>query len=156
MSAETFDRKQTNWIGLWYHPEYNGYSSPSINLKVLKDFKGSVRLYLRKNKLFEKGSNKPNYVISIKDSTSPTFDLDVYDDKFYENHDNIVDVLLSLDFDTFVYVMNKVSEKCEDAYIYCSGEEMFTRQECEKIKDGACMDGHHGYYPGDLLIEDYL
>lgn len=157
MSVETFDRKQTNWIGLWYHPEYNGYSSAALNLSVLKEFKGCARLYLRKNKFYKKGENKPNYVLSIKDANSPTFDVDIYDDRFYESKDNIIDVLAELDHDTFVFIMDEVAERRkDDEYIYVSQGEMYSRQECERIKDGACMDGHHGYYPGDLLIEDYL
>ena len=35
-------------------------------------------------------------------------------------------------------------------------EEMYTREQVEEVKHGACIDGQNGYYPGDLLIEDYI
>ena len=59
MALDTFDRKQTKWEGLWWHPEYGGFSSASINLSKLKQFKGNVRLYVRKNKFFNGGEEKP-------------------------------------------------------------------------------------------------
>ena len=59
---ETFDNKQTKWEGLWWHGEYNGFSSATIDLSALKQFKGKVRLYVRKNKFYENGKNRrPNY-----------------------------------------------------------------------------------------------
>lgn len=71
---EPFDAKQTNWEGLWWHPEYCGFSSACINLSKLKQFKGNVRLYVRKNKYFNGGENgQPNYRFCIKDSKSDVF-----------------------------------------------------------------------------------
>jgi len=80
--CEVFDSKQTNWIGLWYHPEYNGYSSSAFSMAALKAFKGPVRVYMRKNKLYEQGSNRPNYCFCIKDADSETFqEVEVTDEK---------------------------------------------------------------------------
>ena len=71
---EAFDRKQTNWGGLWFHSEYNGFSSEAINLAELRKFKGKVRLYVRKNKFFNNGENgRPNYCFCLKDADSETF-----------------------------------------------------------------------------------
>lgn len=71
---EPFDAKQTNWEGLWWHPEYCGFSSASINLSKLKQFKGNVRLYVRKNKYFNGGENgQPNYRFCIKDAKADVF-----------------------------------------------------------------------------------
>lgn len=80
---ETFEGKQTKWEGIWWHPEYNGFSSAAINLSKLKQFKGYVRLYVRKNKYYCGGTNnRPNYMFCIKDSNSPTFhDIDIKDDE---------------------------------------------------------------------------
>lgn len=65
---------QTNWAGLWYHPEYNGFSSGCIDLSALRKFKGQVRLYVRKNKYYNDGENsRPNYCFCLKDASSPTF-----------------------------------------------------------------------------------
>ncbi len=32
----------------------------------------------------------------------------------------------------------------------------YTTEDVKKCIDGACMDGKRGYYPGDLLISDYV
>lgn len=66
---ESFDAKRTSWEGLWWHNKTNYFSSAAINLKALKDFKGSVRLFVRKNSSYENGKNgRPNYVFSICDA----------------------------------------------------------------------------------------
>lgn len=35
-------------------------------------------------------------------------------------------------------------------------QRLYTHEQVEDVKYGACMDGHSGYYPKDLLIEDYI
>jgi len=81
---KAFDKKCTNWQGLWWHPEYNGFSSANINLAQLKEFKGNVKLYVRKNKYFNNGENgRPNYCFCFKDADSETFqELEVMDDDY--------------------------------------------------------------------------
>lgn len=80
---ETTDGKTTNWCGLWWHPEYNGFSSAPINLAQLKNFKGTVRLYVRKNKFFNNGENgRPNYTFCLKDANAEMFtDIKFADDR---------------------------------------------------------------------------
>lgn len=77
---ETFDKKTTSHIGLWWDHQRNNFKSQVINLAALKAFKGTVRIVMIKNKFFEKGSNKPNYIAYITDSESakPSY-LDVVD-----------------------------------------------------------------------------
>ena len=88
------DGKTTNWLGLWWNPEYNGFSSAVFSIGDLRKFKGNVRLYVRKNKYFNGGENgRPNYCFCIKDAKSDnprTLEVDeVYDD---DTHiDRIVD-----------------------------------------------------------------
>lgn len=66
---ETFEGKQTQWTGLWWHPENNIYTSATINLSTLRKFKGTVRLYVRKNPGFKGGMNgRPNYLFCLKDA----------------------------------------------------------------------------------------
>ena len=83
---ETFDRKQTNWEGLWWHKEYNGFSSSVLNLSELRKFKGKVRLYVRKNKFYNNGENgRPNYHFCLKDADSEIFKtLEVEEDEEHE------------------------------------------------------------------------
>lgn len=35
-------------------------------------------------------------------------------------------------------------------------ERLYTREEVERVKYGACMDGQRGFDPGDILIEDFV
>ena len=46
-------------------------------------------------------------------------------------------------------------ETLEEA-IKNSDEVYYTYAEVEEVKYGACMDGQRGYYPGDLLVSDYV
>ncbi len=73
---EPIDGKQTKWDGLWWHPEYNGFSSGVISLADIRKFKGNVRLYVRKNKFYNKGeNNRPNYMFCLKASDSAVYHL---------------------------------------------------------------------------------
>lgn len=77
---ELISNKRTSWEGLWWHPESGYFSSAAINLADLRKFKGIVRLYVRKNRAFEKGTNRPNYVFSIMDANSESaYDLEIED-----------------------------------------------------------------------------
>lgn len=73
---EPIEGKQTKWEGLWWHPEFSGFSSGSISLADLRKFKGNVRLYVRKNKFYNNGENgRPNYCFCLKDSNANVFHL---------------------------------------------------------------------------------
>lgn len=80
---EPFEGKTTSWCGLWWHPEYCGFSSEAISLADIKKFKGKVRLYVRKNKFYNKGENgRPNYCFCLKDANAEVFHLlEVKNDK---------------------------------------------------------------------------
>jgi hypothetical protein len=70
---ETFDKKRTQWEGLWWHPECNAFYSKTFSLASIKKFKGTVRLFVRKNRYFNNGENgRPNYQFSIQDSKGAT------------------------------------------------------------------------------------
>ena len=78
---EVITGKQTEWGGLWWHPENNSFSSAAISLKQLRQFKGNVRLVLKKNHFFNGGvNNRPNYVFQLRDAASiNAHELDVED-----------------------------------------------------------------------------
>ena len=68
-NLEVFDQKRTKWEGLWYHNDTHYYSSAAINLSQLKKFKGTVRIFARKNRWYNDGENgRPNMVFTICDS----------------------------------------------------------------------------------------
>jgi hypothetical protein len=131
---KTFDGKQTEWEGLWWHPEYNGYSSALISFSSLREFKGAVRLYVRKNKFFNAGENgRPNYCFCFKAKDADVFDqLKVIDEKAcpYKDGDN---------------------------YYTEDGERLYTREETRKIINGTVKDVEYGFRdPYDILPEDFV
>lgn len=123
---EPFDSKQTKWLGLWWHPEYNGFSSSALNLSVLKQFKGTVRLYVRKNRYFNKGENgRPNYVFCIKDAKSDE-----------------------------PYTMEIETEEENDVQTDKNGNRLYTEDEVYQVIHG--MENYYGLSYGNNLIEDYI
>lgn len=65
MTKVDFANARTEWQGLWYHPEYHNYSSAFLNLKALKDFKGTCQVRMFKNRQKRKGDNRPTYLFTI-------------------------------------------------------------------------------------------
>lgn len=124
---EVFDNRQTNWEGLWWHSEYNGFSSACIDLSALKRFKGKVRLYVRKNKLFNRGENgRPNYHFCLKDANAEVF--------------HILEV-----------------EEDDDTPRDKDGNRLYTEEEVRKIINGVMRDTQYGFSdPYDLLPSDYV
>lgn len=70
---EPYENKKTSWMGLWYQPGRTYYTSASFSLADLRKFKGNIRFVLRKNKYFEKGTNRPNYVFMLVDASNEKY-----------------------------------------------------------------------------------
>lgn len=135
---EVIDGKQTPWTGLWWHPEYSGFSSASISLAELRKFKGNVRLYVRKNKFYNGGkNNEPNYCFCLKDAKAKVFHL--------------------------LTVEEDPEEAKEDSPYYeggCyydeRGNRLYTYDEVQYAINRAAEDGRAGYGWGDNIVSDYL
>ena len=127
---DVFENMQTDWIGLWWNPENQYFSSESISLAALKKFKGAVRLYVKKNKFYKDGSGRPNYRFVIRDAKSEPKELSIYED-------------------------NNVYED-DDVYYTKNGERLYTAEEVQFCINRAAEDGARGYGYGDNLISDYL
>lgn len=124
---EPFEKKQTKWEGLWWHPEYNGFSSAAISLAELRKFKGNVRLYVRKNKFYNGGENgRPNYLFSLKDANAKVFHLLEIED----------------------------SDEDDDVYRDNDGNRLYTEEEVWQVIHG--MEIEHGLSYGNNLISDYV
>lgn len=65
-----FDKKTTGSIGLWWDPNSQYFTSGSIDLSVLKAFKGNVKIIVKKNRYYSKESNRPNRLAFIVDCKS--------------------------------------------------------------------------------------
>lgn len=136
---EVIEGKQTNWGGLWWHPECQYFSSQALSLAELRKFKGHVRLYVKKNRIFNGGENKrPNYVFSFRDAKTDTGkELAVFD----------------IDED-------KDSRRpyCEAGIYYTeTGDRLYTWYEACSIIEGAFYDAKDGITdPSGLTPEDYV
>lgn len=139
-NLEVIDNKQTSWEGLWLHPESGYFSSAAISLAQLKKFKGSVRLYVKKNRFYNNGENgRPNYVFFLRDSKSEIVrELEVED---IEDDD---------DFERY-YTEEELQAAIEEAT-----EGMYTYSQVQYAIDCAARDGARGYGPGDNIVSDYL
>ena len=120
------DGKQTTWQGLWWHPEYNGFSSTVLSLADIRKFKGNVRLYVRKNKFFDGGKNgKPNYNFCLKDANANIFqEWEVIEDEDTSQDEN--------------------------------NERLYTEDEVKYIINCAFVDFQRGFDSYDLLPSDYV
>lgn len=131
---QSFDGRQTNWEGLWWHPEYCGYSSKAFNLSELKKFKGTVRIYARKNKFYNNGENgRPNMSFCLKDSKSDAFtELSIKPEDEY-------------------------AKMGEDGHFYTKdGNRLYSHEEVQYAINRAAEDGARGYGWGDNTVSDYL
>lgn len=141
---EPIDGKSTKWAGLWWHPEYNGFCSQTISLADLRKFKGAVRLYVRKNKFFNKGENsRPNYCFCLRAWDSHPFgSVNEKSEKELEIDDDFEDNSFYQD---------------EDGHYFADGERLFTRDEVRKIINGTVADVEYGIHdPYDILPEDFV
>ena len=129
--CQNFDKKTTSSIGVWYDKVAHNFKSAVIDLSALKDFKGTVRVVLIKNKFYEKDSNKPNYVMYITDSKSSN-------PRVIEILDYDVDNIDSVDLDD------------DDDEI-----EVYTREQVRKIINGTASDIRYGLDEYDILPEDF-
>lgn len=126
---ETFDNRQTSWQGLWWHPEYNSFSSAAIDLSQIRKFKGTVRLYVKKNKFYNGGENgRPNYHFCMKDAKS--------------------------DNPKMVEVESQPIAQSETPYIEEESENLYTEDQVNSIIRG--MESYYGLPYGENLISDFI
>ena len=139
MALQTFDKKTTGWCGLWYHEETRAYSSARMNLSVLKSFKGNVQIYMKKNKFYQKNTNRPNFVFTICDSNSPRFaqDVEVIDDDW--------------DYEEWLKLYNR-----NGIFVDEDGDRFYSKKEVEQMLDEIRFDIQNGKRPEDFYIEDYM
>ncbi len=84
-NAEIEDNRSTKWAGLFWHPEYQYFSSDLIPASILKKLRGNVRLIVKKNKYYCQGKkNIPNYNFTIKEMGSSPAEEE-HDIEWYKN-----------------------------------------------------------------------
>lgn len=132
------DGKSTSWEGLWWHPENCAFSSAAIDLSDLRKFKGKVRLYVKKNKFYNRGENgRPNYIFCLRDARSDTFSAMVV----REGEDG----------------GRPAAHIDDDGHWHTDdGERLYTRSEVQHAVNCAAEDGAGGYGWGENLVSDYL
>lgn len=115
--CEPFDQKRTKWQGLWYHPESHSFSSTTLSLADIKKFKGNIRLIVKKNKFYEQGSSKPNYVFMLVDSDNVKFSpWEVEDEEKVYTEEEVTSIIKGVISDCesgngdAYYCMNRIGE----------------------------------------------
>ena len=86
---EPIEKKTTPWIGLWWDARKTTMSSPVLNLADLRKFKGTVRIWIMKNRFKTKDTaNRPDYVFRITDAKSDNpYDVEVKDLEEHEEYE---------------------------------------------------------------------
>jgi len=72
----TFDKKQTNWEGLWYQKNGQYFQSAVIDLSKLKDFKTRLISDVVTGKIDVRGIEIPEYEYVDEEAGSDTEDAD--------------------------------------------------------------------------------
>lgn len=128
-NLEPFEKHKTNWLGLWYHKENYLYMSTALNLADLRKFKGNIRLVVRKNRYYEKDTNRPNMIFCITDANS-------------ENPSR--------------FEVIETGEMIDTQYRTSEGERLYTRDEVLDCINGAIIDARNGFGIGDVSPDDYV
>ena len=156
MAKISFQGKKTEWQGLWYHPEFHSYTSAILNLKALKDFKGTCQIRMFKNQQRRKGDNRPTYLFTICDREAyedaqiaevevQDIDLEVGD---IEENDWINDQFRKL------IKEGAFDEEIEEAGFYSREEVRTILRDC--INDVMRLREYGICDPYDILPEDYF
>ena len=135
---QDFVQKQTQWEGLWYHPELHKFTSAAFNLAALREFKGAVRLVVCKNRYYNNGENgRPNYSFTIRDCKADNArDLEVTD----------------IETGRYAYFDDE-----DEVYRDEDGARLYTGEEVRKIINGTHADARYGICdPYDILPEDFV
>lgn len=115
--------------GLWYQPEYHRYASETLDVSGLRDFKGSVKIIMHKNKFKRRDDNRPSYTFRIAGCNSEAakgIELDEdcarIDSRTWIPVDEAVRIARELaymienGYDAFnVYTENDFLDRCESA-----------------------------------------
>lgn len=134
--------KRSKWFGLWNNSDKHYMVSQPINIESLKDFieSDNFRLIVKKNKYYEKESNRPYYNFAIgncygsanKEITSKDMQYDDLDDKLNEMSE----------YEIRNYILEKYDIK------------LYTYDEIKKVMHEANYDGEQGFT--DIILEDYI
>ena len=133
MTLKVIENQRTDWGGLWYNAGNHSYSSEAINLAELRKFKGTVRIYMKKNRYYDKELNRPNYVFTIASVKSDRFtDLSVVDD----------------DYGHYLYVSDETLGEGVDL-----DDEYVRLEDAIDVAQGLIDDCAFGYSTDDLCVE---
>ena len=138
---ESFNKYATDWLGLWWHPEYQSFSSACVNVSSLNDFKGKFRVIAKKNPFYNGGQNsRPNYLFKLVGSqVDPSVDLNIYHSE-YDGDDEGSSITCDED----------------DTYYTKDGDRLYTRDEVRVIMAGTARDIQYGLDIYDVLPEDFV
>ena len=134
--------KRSKWFGLWNNSEKHYMVSQPIKINDLKQFTESddFRLILKKNKYYEKGTNRPYYNFAIGNCYESADNSITSKDMQY---DDIEDSLDEMD----EYEIRDYIEQKYDIRLYTYSE----------LRDAI----HEANYDGtqhitDIMVEDYI
>lgn len=134
--------KRSKWYGLWNNSEKHFMVSQPINIDSLKDFteSDSFRLIVKKNKYYEKGSNRPYYNFAIGNCYESASNEITSKDMQYDNLDDELSEMS--EYEIRNYILEKYDIK------------LFTYEEVREVMHEANYDGTQ--HITDIILEDYI
>lgn len=134
--------KRSKWYGLWNNSEKHFMVSQPINIDSLKDFteSDSFRLIIKKNKYYEKDSNRPYYNFAIGNCYESASNEITSKDMQYDDLDNELSEMS--EYEIRDYILEKYDIK------------LFTYEEVREVMHEANYDGTQ--HITDIILEDYI
>lgn len=134
--------KRSKWYGLWNNSEKHFMVSQPISIDSLKDFteSDSFRLIIKKNKYYEKDSNRPYYNFAIGNCYESASNEITSKDMQYDDLDNELSEMS--EYEIRDYILEKYDIK------------LFTYEEVRKVMHEANYDGTQ--HITDIILEDYI
>lgn len=134
--------KRSKWFGLWNNDEKHYMVSQPIKIDDLKDFTESdnFRLILKKNKYYEKNTNRPYYNFAIGNCYASANNQITSKDMQYDDLDDELSEMS--EYEIRDYILEKYDIK------------LFTYEEVREVMREANYDGTQ--HITDIILEDYI
>lgn len=141
------------WIGLWKNDDDHFIISERIDIDSIKEFstKGKTRIVLKRNRFYQKGTNRPYYLIAFADSYGASSN-EITSRELQYNHKFDHTELKEL----FQALFDEYDGSLTDLIYDLTEERLYTREEVNNCIHGAARDGLSGYDGYDLCIEYYV
>ncbi len=144
---------RSKWNGLWKNDDKHYMCSQAIDVESIKEFSsaGKVRILVKQNKDYRKGTNRPQYCFAFADNYGAS--TNEISSRELQYNDRISQAELK---ELFQVLFEDYDGDLTDLIEELTDERLYTSEEVRRCIHGAARDGSRGYDGYDLLIQDYI